>query len=442
MLEGDTPTPALVSRMLSETNLPTVRQMEAFQKPTLIKTGWALEVFEHLALLEPELREQRQWSLGLFQTLARAYITQNPQKVIEFLSQDGVFDSADPFLICPKLVQPQMECANLKPDNYPSPLDQDVKQITEWMFAEYFSVKSLLSFPGWRELTNFFLDRLSARSASFRDIPFLETRLRLSFLLKDYLAQILSEAKKTPGHLITVFGPGKGEELVELIKKGYSVFCFDAHQSTTLKNLFEETFIQAGMATPHIQTITGKADEVDVSPLKKWEEQDQPATIFTYSTDFSEKEAIPDKLRRQLEYRCPVAASIYTLHEIPLDKRKNLIKNMLSVTAEGSLVIFDGYPSADALLRVILPVILKSGALITGHDAIITHLLCLTPEQLNQLINQALAEAPQEGIIPSARKSKVEVVNPPSLLSHPNMLGPLQTAVVVRPAEPMLFYPS
>ena len=385
---------AILPRLLTEINLLRTKQLiPELADPPSIKIEQAINLFEELVSYEKDekMKASRQWSREYFQACAEGSKARR-----DFLIEEGVLYGRDgEYLYCPPRVQPQMEIANFKPSDCPEHLQNDVEEMMKLMYAEYFGVKNLLSFPDRADI----IASLSNWISPLNRIRLAEPKLKLSLLLKDYVKGTLEEAKKTSGSpLVAILGPGKGEELVPLTREGYSVLCLDAHDETTLRYLFQTTFEQARVEKPRIETI-GQGTNIDTAPFEAWREKNCPATIFICSEiDFGEKGVIPEELSKISR----VAASIYVLHEMPLGQRASLIDNMAFVSKD-SVVIFDGNPSIEAFDNIILPVSERGQTPITGHDAVITHLLCLPPEKMKTLVNEAA----------SGLNWKVETVGPP-----------------------------
>ncbi|MBU1088838.1 hypothetical protein KKA02_03100 [Patescibacteria group bacterium] len=322
--------------------------------------------------------EQRQWSIDYFGACLNG-----PEARRQFLIEGEVFCGGE-HLLCPSVVIPRMEFANLDPSNHINSIKQDVEEMMKLMFAEYFLAKDAISFPNRFDLVD--LVRRKLHLDGLVRMP--EPLLKQSLLLRDYENAVLKEMRRFGREdLIGIFGPGKGEEMARLIKE-YSVVCFDLHSISPLKDMFETTFRQAGFSEDEMPEIialeTGKVEEV----LGKWREDDCPSTVFVCSgVDFSEREAIPDELAGVVA----VSASVYALHEVPLDRKGVVFENMAKASS-GSVVLFDGNPTCEAFDRVVLPVGDRINAPITGHDAVVTHLLCLPSDRIGQIAQNAVPE--------------------------------------------------
>jgi hypothetical protein len=218
--------------------------------------------------------------------------------------------------------------------------------------------------------------------------------MKLSLLLKDYVKQIVSEAERSDGPpLVAVFGPGKGEELVPMVSAGLSAICLDAHDSHFLEGLLHDTFAQSPATTLPEIVVLGEKSEIDASRLDDWKERGCPPTVFILSgIDLARDDLIPEPLYGVAS----VAASVYLLHE--LRQKEVLFVNMARMS-RGSIVVFDGYPSVPALDNIILPVSERSDAVVTGHDAVVTHLLCLTPEEMEAIATRAAPDLDWRGFL-------------------------------------------
>lgn len=367
----------------------------------------AIRLFKHLLAEEKddEKKSWRQWSLEYFQACG-----QGAKSRREFLIEEGVFAEGK-FLKCPRNVKPQMEICNLNPFSYSGLLQKEARELTIFMFSEYVGVKNLLSFPEFADIQA----TLSFKIPWLKFLSIPKPRLKLSLLLKNYVRQILAEAQIINGPpLICVFGPGKGEEIVPLIASGFSVLCLDIHDLTMLTDLFKSTFTDSMMPAPEIVNISEISNsDIICQPFKTWEERNYPPTVFLCSKiNFSKAGTIPEELRKISR----VSACIYVLHEM-VDK-ESMFRNMAQVS-RGSVVVFDGYPSVEAFDNIILSVSDRCGAVITGHDAVITHLLCLPVEEMEKIARKA---------VPNLNWRKM-IVGPP--IPAP-FLHKLQTAVIGR----------
>lgn len=345
----------------------------------------AIDLFEQLLTLEPDdvTRASRQWSLEYFQACMQGH---NQRR--QFLVEEGVFSTGE-ILRCPERVRPQMEIANLNPRCYPASLQQELQEVTRLMFFEYFGVKNVLSFPETADI----IASLSLRIPALRSVKLPEPRLKPSLLLMDYVRQILIEARKVDGPpLIVIFGPGKGEELVPLITAGFSVLCFDAHDSGVLIDMFKATFRQAAIPAPQFRSL-GSGEDVDASDIRAWKDSGYPATVFVHSgTNVAGSDAVPTQLYEVGR----VAASIYLMHEIV--QKETLCANMALVSRD-AVVIFDGHPATAPFDNIVLPVSERSETPLTGHDAVVTHLLCLVPEEMKAVARKAVPELAWESMV-------------------------------------------
>ena len=393
---------AILPKLFAAINKPRTRELiPEIRESVNERTKRAISLLRKLAVSDADMREQRQWSLEYYTACLEG-------KRREFLIEEGVFYGGE-FLYRPERVKPGMEFVNLNPDNYPEPLKTEAREITELMFLEYFGVKNLISFPdpddirAWAQ--TFPLGKLILRN------PLTPPHLKESLLLKDYVDLLTSEANGNHDPY-AIFGPGKGEELVRIVKGGNSAICFDLHSFETLEKMFKKTFDQARIKPPNFIQI-GDGRGVDASYLRSWKQNGCKPTIFIYSEiDFSKRDAIPDELV-EVSF---VAGSIYTLHEIPFALKDILFQNMARVS-RGSIVVVDGNPTPDALDNIILP---RSKEFpITGGDAVITHLLCSTPKEVAEIAKKALPSLERE----------VKVIGPP--IPKP-FFDQLQVAAILR----------
>lgn len=339
------------------------------------KIDKAITLFTRLLTEEKDktMRPCRQWSLEYFRAYARGAKARR-----EFLIEEGVFKDRE-FLTRPPRVKPQMEILNISSRVHEDPIRTDILEMCYLTFGEFFVVKNLLSFPSAADI----LSVLSSKVSLFRFFKLSPPRLKYSLLLRDYVAQIFSEMRRVQGPpLISIFGPGKGEEILPFITNNISVLCFDSNHGAILKDFFINTFDQAGLPAPEVISV-GKEKDVDMSVFTTWKRLGYPPTIFIYTKiDFSQENVIPLPLQKS----CRVSASVYVLHE--MDEKKNLFRNMASVS-NGAVVLVDGYPSCDAFDNVILPVSDRGNVVIVGHDAIVTHLLCENPVNLTKIAAEA-----------------------------------------------------
>lgn len=334
------------------------------------KIRFAVDFFTRLVETDQPMRSQRAWSAEFFKATQKG-----PEAQRQFLIDSQVFYGDGEYLYRPPVIMPGMEIANLTPTTCPGVSEADLEKITNWMFLEYFKVKHVLSFPEWADLLAW-LGQKPLLGRLINSAKLSSPRLKESFLLKDYVDLTLQEAKKERGEpLIAIFGCGKGEELVPLTQHGFSVVCFDLHDRKMLEKLFQTTFRQAGVCCPKI---------VDLDYLSDWRQEGCQPTIFIQAkTDFANHE-----LPSEFKGLARTAAAVYVLHEIPDKSKTTFIQNMVTV-AEGSVVIVDGKPSVDALDNMVLPISQLVGTPITGHDAVVTHLLCLKPEEVRAVTHQA-----------------------------------------------------
>lgn len=351
-----------------------VPQHSAFSREE--KIAKAVALFKRLIAEEKEkdMRPSREWSLEYFQAYANG-----PEARREFLIDEGVF-SRENFLNCPARVKPQMEIMNISSHIHDDPIRSDILEMCYLTFSEFFVVKNLLSFPEMADI----ITSLAVKVPFLRKLRLSHPRLKHSLLLRDYIEQIFTEMKKIDGPpLISIFGPGKGEELVPFIKRNISVLCFDSNQGVILKDFFINTFEQAGLPAPQVIPI-GKEKEVDTSVFNTWRHLNYPPTVFLHTKiDFSQEYTIPE----QYFELSKVSAANYVLHEMAA--KKNLFRNMAAVS-KGAIVIVDGYPTCDAFDNVILPVSDRSNVIIVGHDAIVSHLLCVNPVEIKQIAEEAV----------------------------------------------------
>lgn len=334
----------------------------------------ATSIFKKLLVEEhdPAMEPSRQWSLEYFQACSQGSGAKR-----QFLIDEGIFEDGER-LHRPERVQPQMEIINFNPLVYQEPLREEVRDLTRLVFNEYFGVKNSLSFPDRADL----LAALSLRIPLLKRLPLPHPRLKLSLLLKDYVQRLIAEAQKGDGlPLIAIFGPGKGEELIPLMESQFSVLCLDAQDHDSLKSLLKSTFDQAQVPVPEFVTGDQGADFAD--SIKTWERRGFPPTVFICAgIDFSREDTIPEELSGVSR----VAASIYVFHE--MCQKEPLIENMVKVS-HGSVVIFDGRPSVASFDNMLLPITERCDTPITGHDAVITHLLCLPPEEMELIAKKS-----------------------------------------------------
>lgn len=375
-----TQTEALLPRLFVlfnyERTKKLVPQHTAFSREE--KIDKAIALFKRLIVEEKDrdMRPSREWSLEYFQAYARG-----PEARREFLIDEGVFNGKN-FLTCPTRVKPQMEIMNISSHSHEDPIRTDILEMCYLTFSEFFVVKNLLSFPETADI----ITALSAKMSFLRMLRLSQPRLKHSLLLRDYIGQIFTEMKEIGGPpLISIFGPGKGEELVPFIERNISVLCFDSNQGIILKDFFIDTFKQAGLPVPEVIPI-GNEKEVDAAVFATWKRLNHPPTVFLHTKiDFSQENAIP---KQYLEL-CRVSAANYVLHEMAV--KRNLFRNMAAVS-KGAIVIVDGYPSCDAFDNVILPVSDRGNVVIVGHDAIISHLLSINPVEIKQIAEEAVPD--------------------------------------------------
>jgi hypothetical protein len=399
---------AWIPRLFASINSPRTRELvPSFASLTCAeRIAMAVSVFRRLAEEDPNngMRPSRKWSLEYFEACAEGAAARR-----QFLVEEGVFEAGDR-LVVPERVQPQMELGNLHASAFPGPFERDIANLARLMFHEYFGVKNLLSFPDASDVVAWIA--LGFPLARRAVLP--RPRLKLSLLLRDYVGQVLSETKRNSGvPLVAIFGPGKGEELVPLLARGLSVLCLDAHDADVIKDLLYDTFEQSLAPEPPEVVVLGEKGDVDLSALSAWKQQGCASTIFVLSNiDAAQEDLVPEPLHGVAS----VAASIYLLHE--LRRKEALFANMARISS-GSIVVFDGLPSVEGLDNVILPVSDRSDAVITGHDAVVTHLLCLPPEEMEAIARRAVPEIDWKGV----------VVGPPI---PPPLFYKLQGAVIGR----------
>ncbi len=401
---------AWLPRFFSTINGPRTRQLipqlEALTRAEKLEK--AIHLFRALADEEPDpaMKPSRSWSIEYFEACA-----EGSGALRQFLADEGVLGQGS--LKVPARVQPQMEVVNLDPAVYPESLRQDVADLTQLMFCEFFGVKSLLSFPEPADIWAWL-------AANVPFIPHLELsppHLKLSLLLRDYVAYVVTEAERNRDlPLVAVFGPGNGEELVPLIDKGLSVVCLDALDQQVSRGLFRDTFgLAPGVQLPDM-VVLGDRGDVDTSAIRDWQNNACPPTVFFLSNvDVTADDLIPESLLGAVS----VASAAFLLHE--LRDKEALFTNMSRIT-RGSVVLFDGVPSVDAIDNAVLPVAERNDTVVTGHDAVISYLLSLSPQDMEALARRAVPDLEWKG----------EFVGPPI---PPPLFEKLQGAVIGRRPE-------
>jgi len=365
---------AWLPRLIAHLNSRRTRALipEFGSLPAAEKIDRAVRVFRRLADEEPDadLRPSRRWSLEYMEACARGAGARR-----QFLIDEGVFEGGE-LLVAPARVQPQMEIGNLDPASYSGSFSQEVAALRALMFQEYFGVKSLLAIPEAADLVACIAPTLVGR------LP--PPRLKLSLLLRDYVERIVSETRRGDLPLVAVFGEGKGEELVPLVVRGLSVICFDAHDQQFTRDLLLGTFRQSAVDPPEMVALS-ELGEVHTS-VSAWKRLGCSPTIFILSdTDVTRDELFPE----QLHGIASVAASVYLLHEL---RRKEAFFANLASISKGSIVVFDGNPSTAGLDNIVLPVSDRHEAVVTGHDAVVSHLLSQTPAQMEAIARRAVPE--------------------------------------------------
>lgn len=373
---------AWLPRLLASMNRPRTRALvpEIGDLTRADKIDKALGVFRQLVDVEtdPGMQRARRWSLEYFEACAEGGEARR-----QFLIDEGVFGEGGR-LVVPDRVLPQMEIGNLEPSIYAGPFAQQVAEIVRLMFREYFGVKNLLSLPEAADLAAWIIRPLARRMS--------RPRLKLSLLLKDYVEEIVSKTRRsTDPPLVAIFGPGKGEEIVPLTARGLSVLCIDARDASFTTDLLVETFGQSRFDLPRIVTV-GEGEDVDVSEVKDWERSGRAPTVFICArVDANRDDQIPGPLHGIAS----VSASIYLLHE--LRRKEALFVNMARIS-RGAVVVFDGAPSVPGLDNIILPVSERSDAVVTGHDAVVSHILSQTPEEMEAVARRAVPGIEWKGV--------------------------------------------
>ena len=371
--------PALAPMALTFLNRPGTERLmpvltELTQEQRIEK---AIHVFEELARIEGT--PQRQWSLKYFEACRGG-----PKARRDFLIGENVFGGGE-YLYCPPAVRPQMEIANLNPDNYPSPFREEVEDLVWGMFGEYFGVKNALSRPSAADAIA--LMRRMPRLGAFLDrVHFLPSpRLKDSLLLQPYTNRIIREARSPEGKkVIAVLGPGKGEELVKLAqaKEVGAILCLDAHDGCILQTMFQETFEQARVAVPAIE-IVKRPEQIERRDVESAIRQaEDKKVVFICRVDFSQE------LPLNLYEMADLAVCIYVLHESDRRGQQAILRNMARLS-RGSVIAYDGLPTCEALDNVVLPVSDSLRVPRTGHDSVVTHLLCSPPDRLREVAEEA-----------------------------------------------------
>jgi hypothetical protein len=376
----------LLQRLLASINSPRTCELipQLTSQSPAEKIARAASVFRRLVDEEPNsaLKPCRSWSLDYFEACAEGARARR-----QFLVDEGVF-AHEERLTVPERVKPQMEIGNLEPSRYSGPFAEEVGDLARLMFHEYFGVKNMLSLPDPADLVAWLTQHLPFA----RRLGLPPPRLKLSLLVRDYVEEVISKTRRSSDPpLVAAFGPGKGEELVPLIEKGLSILCLDAHSSAFLRDLHLDTFRQAAIDTPRI-VVLGEKDDVDASELGVWQRRGCMPTLFVYAgVDVTKDDLIPETLRGAAS----VAASIYMLHE--LERKEAFFANMATIS-RGSIVVFDSYPSTPGLDRVILPVSQQYGLLVTGHDAVVSHILSHTPAEMEAVARKAVPRLDWRGV--------------------------------------------